>query len=94
MTRIRGYKYRAYPNKKQREFFEKTFGCCRFVYNYYLEAKQQVWKEWHDTLRYSEMSRDISHDISTGHTTISSGKEAAILSSRARDQLKATAPSM
>jgi putative transposase len=33
------------------------------VYNYYLEAKQQVWKEWHDTLRYSEMSRDLSHTL-------------------------------
>ena len=61
MTRIRGYKYRAYPDKKQREFFERTFGCCRFVYNYYLEAKQQIWNEWHDTLSYSEMSKDLSH---------------------------------
>ena len=23
MLRIRGYKYRAYPNKKQKEFFER-----------------------------------------------------------------------
>lgn len=60
MKRIRGYKYRAYPNKKQREFFEKTFGCCRFVYNYYLSEKQQLWREWHDTLSYNEMSRDLS----------------------------------
>ena len=36
MERIRGYKYRAYPNKEQREFFAKTFGSCRFVYNHYL----------------------------------------------------------
>ena len=61
MQRVRGYKYRAYPDNEQKEFFEKTFGCCRFVYNYYLEAKQQVWKEWHDTLTYPEMSRDLSH---------------------------------
>ena len=50
MQRIRGYKYRAYPNRSQREFFAKNFGCCRFVYNHYLEKKQQLWKEWHDTL--------------------------------------------
>ena len=60
MERIRGYKYRAYPNRKQREFFEKTFGCCRFVYNHYLDAKQQVWRERHDTLRYTGMSKDLS----------------------------------
>ena len=25
--------YRLYPNKKQAELFQKTFGCTRFVYN-------------------------------------------------------------
>ena len=60
MQRIRGYKYRAYPNKKQRELFEKTFGCCRFVYNCYLEQKQRLWREWHDTLSYNDMSKDLS----------------------------------
>ncbi|MBO5513077.1 MAG: helix-turn-helix domain-containing protein, partial [Mogibacterium sp.] len=60
MQRIRGYKYRAYPNKKQKEFFEKTFGCCRFVYNYYLDEKQRLWREWHDTLSYNDMSKDLS----------------------------------
>lgn len=60
MKRIRGYKYRAYPNRKQQEFFAKTFGCCRFVYNHYLEAKRKIWEEWHDTLRYTDMSKDLS----------------------------------
>ena len=59
-TRIRGYKYRAYPDRKQKEFFDKTFGCCRFVYNYYLDAKQKLWNEWHDTLKYNDMCRDLS----------------------------------
>ena len=60
MQRIRGYKYRAYPNKKQKELFEKTFGCCRFVYNYYLEQKQRLWREWRDTLSFIQMSKDLS----------------------------------
>lgn len=60
MRRIRGYRYRAYPDKKQKDFFEKNFGCCRFVYNYYLDAKQQLWREWHDTLSYNEMAKDLS----------------------------------
>ena len=33
----KAYKYRIYPNKKQQELIQKTFGCTRFVYNYYLE---------------------------------------------------------
>ena len=60
MKRIRGYKYRAYPTVKQQGFFEKTFGCCRFVYNYYLEIKQHMWNESHRTLSYAEMSKDLS----------------------------------
>ena len=29
----KAYKFRLYPNKEQREYFAKTFGCVRFVYN-------------------------------------------------------------
>ena len=32
-------KYRLYPNKEQRIFFAKTFGCCRKVYNLMLSDK-------------------------------------------------------
>ncbi|MBP3896907.1 MAG: IS200/IS605 family element transposase accessory protein TnpB [Mogibacterium sp.] len=60
MQRIRGYKYRAYPNRKQKEFFEQTFGCCHFVYNYYMEKRQRLWREWHDTLSYNDISKDLS----------------------------------
>ena len=35
----KSYKYRIYPNKKQKELITKTFGCCRFVYNYYLDKR-------------------------------------------------------
>lgn len=33
------YKLRVYPNETQKELLTKTFGCCRFVYNYYLALK-------------------------------------------------------
>lgn len=29
---IKGYKFRLYPNKKQQIFFQKCFGCCRFLW--------------------------------------------------------------
>lgn len=32
----KSYKFRIYPNESQRILIEKTFGCCRFVYNHYL----------------------------------------------------------
>lgn len=40
----RGYKYRIYPNKAQRELIAKTFGCCRFVYNQALDRKKTLYK--------------------------------------------------
>ncbi len=36
---LKAYRYRIYPNNKQREFFAKTFGSCRFVWNKMLEEK-------------------------------------------------------
>ena len=63
MKRIRGYKYRAYPNNKQKEFFEKTFGMCRYVYTYYLAMRKSRWEEWHDTMTYSDTAKDLANDL-------------------------------
>ena len=40
----RACKFRIEPNAAQRELFEKTFGCCRFVYNIMLEEKKAEYK--------------------------------------------------
>lgn len=36
--------YAIYPNKKQAELCQKTFGCCRFVYNQMLTVQQERYK--------------------------------------------------
>jgi len=33
------YKYRCYPTGPQQDLLAKTFGCCRFVYNYMLKFR-------------------------------------------------------
>ena len=33
MKKQKAYKFRLYPNFEQRIFFEKTFGCSRFIWN-------------------------------------------------------------
>ena len=43
-TVIKGYKYRIYPNKEQEILINKTFGCCRFVYNQLLAKKIELYK--------------------------------------------------
>ena len=35
----KGYEYRIYPNKTQQKLLDKTFGCCRYVYNYFLARR-------------------------------------------------------
>lgn len=39
------FRYRIYPNKKQQELIQKTFGCCRYVYNYFLDKRITEYKE-------------------------------------------------
>ena len=38
--------YRLYPNKKQAELFQKTFGCTRFVYNQMLSVQEERYKNY------------------------------------------------
>ena len=39
------YQYRIYPNKEQQVLIQKTFGCCRFVYNRMLQYKQDIYNQ-------------------------------------------------
>lgn len=39
------YKYRIYPNKKQEELINKTFGCCRKIWNLMLDERIRIYKE-------------------------------------------------
>ena len=38
----KAYKFRLYPNDNQRELINKTFGCSRLVYNYYLSRNKEA----------------------------------------------------
>lgn len=40
----RTYKFRLYPTKAQTELLAKHFGCTRFVYNYFLNQRQEQYK--------------------------------------------------
>ena len=42
---IKSYKYRLNLNQKQIEFFEKCFGCTRFIYNWGLELTINAYKK-------------------------------------------------
>lgn len=37
---MKGYVFRLYPNNSQKELIEKSFGCYRYMYNYFLERNK------------------------------------------------------
>ena len=39
----KGYSYRIYPSKTQTLLFAVFFGCCRFVYNYFLALRKKTY---------------------------------------------------
>lgn len=55
----RAYKYRIYPNKKQKEIIAKTFGCCRFVYNTYLAKRIEIYEKDKSTFTYVQCANDM-----------------------------------
>ncbi len=42
---IEKHRFRIYPTKEQEDLIVKTFGCCRFVYNYYLDKRNTAYEK-------------------------------------------------
>jgi len=57
---FKSYKYRIKLNNKQKEIVSKTFGCTRFVYNYYLTKNEETYKLTGKGLSYKEFSKDLT----------------------------------
>lgn len=56
----KAYKYRIYPNEKQKEVIAKTFGCCRFVYNKYLAEKIELYKTEKKSITYVKCAKAMT----------------------------------
>lgn len=56
----KAYKYRIYPNKKQKEIISKTFGSCRFVYNHYLAKRKEVYQNDKTKFTYNMCANDLT----------------------------------
>lgn len=44
MKTLKGYVFRLYPNKDQKILINKTIGCSRFIYNYFLDDRINYYK--------------------------------------------------
>ena len=60
---LRAYKYRIYPTDEQKQKLAKTFGCCRYVYNWALELKEkEYWQNGEHISEFDMKSRSI-HEL-------------------------------
>lgn len=54
------YKFRIYPNAEQRTLLAKHFGCCRFAYNHFLQARNDAYRKDKTSLSYCETANGIA----------------------------------
>ena len=57
----KAYKFRLYPNQNQKELINKTFGCTRLVYNYYLDKKIKEYETNKNNLSCYECIKDLKN---------------------------------
>lgn len=57
----KAYRYRIYPNKKQRNQFSRMFGSCRFVYNHYLHERRSAYEKDETMLGYCDCANDLKN---------------------------------
>ncbi len=61
MERVYTYKFRLYPNREQQVYLANVFGCCRLVYNYFLNEKKN---------QYNKSKTSDSYNVQQSKLTI------------------------
>ena len=56
----KAFKVRIYPNKEQQSLIDKTFGCARYVYNFLLNLKKKLYKNFNVSLNFTCMSKVLT----------------------------------
>jgi putative transposase len=57
----KAYKFRIYPNREQSILINKTIGCSRFVFNYFLAKWNDTYKKSGKGLTYNTCSSQLTH---------------------------------
>lgn len=78
---LRAYKYRIYPTDEQKALFAKTFGCCRFVYNWALKMKIEAYKQEKRTVPYKEIQERMVNDLKKENDWLAEVNSQSLLNS-------------
>ena len=54
---IRGYKFPVLPTEEQKTFFAKSFGCSRFVFNHFLNARKDHYLKNGKGIEYNDTAK-------------------------------------
>ena len=57
---LKAYRYRIYPTPEQADFFRKSFGCCRVVYNRTLDYMSMFWIGQERNVSYLDAKRQLA----------------------------------
>lgn len=57
---FKAYKYRLYPNRQQIKQIQKTFGCCRFVYNQTLAYRKEIYETKKESMNKTSCNNYIN----------------------------------
>ncbi len=60
MKQQKAYKYRFYPTKEQAQILAKTFGCCRYVYNWALRGRTDAYYQRGERLYYEATAQRLT----------------------------------
>lgn len=78
---LRAYKYRIYPTDDQKILLAKTFGCCRFVYNWALNLKIEAYRQEKKTIAYKEVQDRMVNELKKENQWLTEVNSQALLNS-------------
>ena len=78
---LHAYKYRIYPTDDQKVLLAKTFGCCRFVYNWALNLKKTAYEERKETLGNVYLTNLMKSELKTEFEWLSEVNSQSLQSS-------------
>ena len=59
MKSHKAYKFRIYPNNQQQIMLAKNFGCCRFVFNYFLFFQKENYENGRKYISYNTLAKKL-----------------------------------
>lgn len=78
---LKAYKYRIYPTKEQMKFIKLHFGACRFVYNWALEQKIEMYKQTKKSMSRFDLQKILVREIKPSHDWLKKVNSQSLLSS-------------